>query len=83
MYQNVLNLVGLLDLDANADRVDAWLDQDPLVFVARNGERGEEDLGRRLCLNFGNIVSFGGLGGEVGEGEGSCQAAPYTLQVRP
>lgn len=80
--QDVLNLVGLLDLDADADRVDAGLDQDALVLVARNGQGLQEDLGGRLGLNLGDIVSLGRLGGKVGQGEGGGQAAAYTLQVR-
>jgi hypothetical protein len=33
----LLNVVGLLDLDAYPDAVDTRLDQDSLVLVARNG----------------------------------------------
>lgn len=36
VYKDVLNLVGLLDLDAYSDGVDARLNEDALVFVARN-----------------------------------------------
>lgn len=32
----MLNLVCLLDLDANPDGIDAGLDKNPLVFVSRN-----------------------------------------------
>lgn len=32
----MLNLVCLLDLDADADAVNAWLNQDPLILVPRN-----------------------------------------------
>lgn len=45
MDQDVLDLVGLLDLDADADAVDAGLDEDPLVLVAGNGQRCEKNLG--------------------------------------
>ena len=34
MDQDILNLIRLLDLDANAHTVDAWLDQDALVLVS-------------------------------------------------
>jgi hypothetical protein len=37
VYQNMLNLVCLLDLDADPDTVNAWLDQDSLILVPRNG----------------------------------------------
>lgn len=45
MYQYVLNFVGLLDLDADTNRVDAGLDQDTLVLVSRNSQGLEEDFG--------------------------------------
>jgi hypothetical protein len=32
----MLNLVCLLDLDADPDTVDAWLNQDPLILIPRN-----------------------------------------------
>lgn len=57
----MLNLIGLLDLDADADRVDAGLDQDTLVLVTGNRQRCKQDLGGRLGFNLGDIVSFGRL----------------------
>src|SRR6266566_10132010 len=45
--EDVLDLVGLLDLDADANAVNAGLDQDQLVLVARDGQRRQEHLGRR------------------------------------
>lgn len=63
--ENVLNLVCLLDLDADADRVDARLDEDALVFVARNRQRSEEDFGRGAGLDLGDIVPLGRLRGEI------------------
>lgn len=79
--QDMLNLIGLLDLDADTDGVDAGLNQDTLVLVARNGQGLQQDLGRRLGLNLWNIVSLGGLGSKVGECERGGQAAAYALQV--
>lgn len=38
--QDVFNLVGLLDLDADAHGVDRRLDQDALVFIAGDGQGG-------------------------------------------
>lgn len=81
--EQVLNLVGLLDLDADADRVDARLDQDSLVLVAGNGQGREQHLGGGLGLDLGDIVALSGLGGEVGERQGGNQAASYALEVRP
>lgn len=83
MDQNMLNLIGLLDLDADADGVDARLDKNSLVLVTRDGQRRKKDLWRCLGLNFGNVVSLGCLRGEVGECKRCGQAAPHTLQVWP
>lgn len=81
--EQVLNLIGLLDLDADADGVDARLDQDSLVLVTGNGQGREQHLGRGLSFDLGDIVTLGGLGGKVGERQGGNQAASYALQVRP
>lgn len=81
--EDVLDLVGLLDLDADAHRVDARLDEDPLVLVAGYRQGRQEHFGRRLGLDLGDIVSLGRLGGEVGERQRGRQAAPYALEVRP
>lgn len=83
MDEQVLNLIGLLDLDADADGVDARLDQDSLVLVTGNGQGREQHLGRGLSFDLGDIVTLGGLGGKVGERQGGNQAASYALQVRP
>lgn len=79
----MLNLVCLLDLDANTDGVDAGLDEDSLVLVSRNRQWGKEDFGRCLGFDLGNIMSLSCLRGEVGQGKRSSQAATHTLQVRP
>jgi hypothetical protein len=57
----MLNLIRLLDLDADAYAVDAWLDKHPLVLVARNRQRGQEDFRGRLRLDLGNVVTLGSL----------------------
>lgn len=79
--QDVLNLVCLLDLDAYAHTVDAGLDEDSLVFVTGNDQGVQEDFGRGLGLNFGDIVSFRRLRGEVGQAEGGCETTPHALEV--
>jgi len=61
MNQNMLNLVCLLNLDADSDTVYARFDEYPLVFVSRNSYWVEEDFGRGLRFDFRDIVSFGGL----------------------
>lgn len=77
----MLNLVGLFDLDADSYAVDAGLDQDALVLVARNGQWCQQHLGRRPRLDLGNIMAFGGLRCKVGETEGGRQAAADRLEV--
>ena len=81
MDKDLLDFVGLLDFDADADAVDARLDEDTLILVARNGQRGQEDLGRCASLNLGDIVSLSSLGSEVGEAEGGRETAAHSLEV--
>jgi hypothetical protein len=81
VHQDMFDFVGLLDLDAYPYAVDGWLNQDTLVFVARNGQRGQEHFGRRPGFDFGDIVAFGRLGCEVGEAESGRQAATDGLEV--
>lgn len=66
--QDVFNLVCLLYPDADADTVDTWFDEDLLIFVARDVQRVQQELGGATGFDFGDIVSFGGLGGKVGDG---------------
>lgn len=44
--QDLLNLVGLLDRDGHADRVDRGLDEDLLSLVTRDHQWLEQDLWR-------------------------------------
>jgi hypothetical protein len=83
VYKDMLNLIRLLDLDADTNTVDAGLNQDPLIFVSGDRQRVQEDLWGSLCFNFWNIVSFGGLGCEVRETQGCRQGGSDTLKVRP
>jgi hypothetical protein len=82
VHQNILNLVCLFNLDAYPYAVDAWLDQDSLILIARDSQRGQENLGRCLRLYFWDIVSLGRLGSEVGKAKRGCQTASYSLEVR-
>lgn len=83
MDQDVLDLVGLLDLDADADTVDAGLDEDALVFVARNRQGRQQHFGRCLRLNLGHVVPLRRLRRKVGQAERSRKTAPHRLEVRP
>ena len=82
MDQDVLDLVGLLDLDAYPYAVDAGLDEDPLILVAGDDNGVQENLGRGTGLDLGDIVSFGRLRREVGETKGGCQGAANSLEIR-
>ena len=61
----MLNLVCLLNLDANPDAVNTWLDQDSFILVPRNSQWIQEYLRGGLRFDFWNIVPFGSLGREV------------------
>ena len=61
----MLNLVCLLDLNADPDTVDAWLNKDSLVLIPGNGQGIQENLRGCLRLDLWNIVPFGSLGREV------------------
>ena len=79
--KDMLNLVGLLDLDGHADGVYTGFDEDPLVLVSGNGQGRQENLRGRLGFNLGHVVSLGCLGGEIGQRQRRCQAAPDCLEV--
>ena len=55
MHPGSLNLIGLLDLDADPHGVDARFDQDSCVLVTRNRQRSKEDLGRGLGFDLGEL----------------------------
>ena len=44
MAENLLNVISLLDLDAEADGVDGALNEDLLVLIAADDQGGQEDL---------------------------------------
>ena len=68
VHQDVLDLISLLDLDADAHGIDARLDQDFLIVIPRHGQWVEQNLWRARGLDFRHIVPLGSLRGEVGEG---------------
>lgn len=52
MDQDILNLVGLLDLDADAHGVDGRLDENALVFVAGDRQGCQQDLRGAARFDF-------------------------------
>jgi hypothetical protein len=81
VYENVLNLIGLLDLDAYPYTVDRGLNIDSLVLVAGYGERVEDDFGGAGGFNLRDIVSLGSLRGEIRQRERGGQRGAHALQV--
>jgi hypothetical protein len=65
VHKDVLDLIRLLDLDANPHAIDARLDQDFLMIISGNSKWVQKDLGRTGGFDFGNIVPFCYLRGEV------------------
>ena len=57
----MLDLIRLLDLDADADTVDARLDEDPLVLISGNRQRVQDDFRGGFCLDLGDNVPLGDL----------------------
>lgn len=82
VYENVLNLIGLLYPETDPDAVYAGLDKDPLILVARDNQGVEEDFGGALGFDLGDVMPFGCLRGEVGERHGSGEGGADALQVR-
>lgn len=83
VHQDMLNLIRLLDLDADADGVDARLDEDPFVLVPGHRERVQQHLRRLPGLDLGHIMAFGRLRGEVAQRDCGGQGRPHTLEVWP
>jgi len=71
--EDILDLVCLLDLDGDTDRVDGRLDEHPLMLVAGDGERVQQHLRGFAGFDLGNVVAFRCLRGKVAEGDGRRQ----------
>ncbi len=69
MHQNVFDFVCLLDLDADSNTVYARLDENSFILVSGNNQGIQQDFWGGLRLDFRDIVSFRGLGCEVGQAE--------------
>lgn len=63
--QDALDLVGLLDADADADAVHARLDEHALILVPRHRQRVQQYLRRRLRLDLRHVVPLRRLRCEV------------------
>lgn len=65
VHQDMLNLIRLLDLDADADRVDARLDEHSFILVPGHCQRVQQHLRRLPGLDLGHVMAFGRLGSKV------------------
>jgi hypothetical protein len=54
----MLNLIGLLDLDAYPYAVDTRFDEDSLVLVARDGQWRQQDLRRALSFDLWYVMTL-------------------------
>ena len=54
----MLNFIGLLDFDADADAVDTGLNEDFLMVVSGHCQWIQKDLGRAGSLDLRDIVSL-------------------------
>jgi hypothetical protein len=81
--QDVFYLIGLLDLYADADAVDARFNEDSFVVVSRNGQGVQQGLGGCGGFDLRDVVSLSHLGGEVGERQSGSQRRADALEVGP
>lgn len=81
VYQNVLNLIRLLDLDTNAYTIYTRLDKDSFILVSGDNQGSKKNFRRCLSFYLWYVMSFRGLGCEVGEAEGGCQRGADALEV--
>lgn len=79
--EDVLDFIRLLDLYADSHAVDAGLNEDTLVLVARNSQRIEQDFRRASSFYFRNIVPFRCLRRKIGQRQRSREGGPDALQV--
>jgi hypothetical protein len=54
----MLNLICLLDLDADPYGIDGRFNEDFLGIIPADGQGVQQDLRRRSSLDLGDIVSF-------------------------
>ena len=81
MHKNVLDLIRLLDAYAHPHAVHRGFDEHPFLGVAADCERIEKEFGRGRGFDFGDVVAFAGLGGEVGQGEGGGEGGADRGEV--
>lgn len=82
MAQDLLNLVCLLDSNADSDRVDGALDQNLLLVIAADDYRLEKQLFTTPYFHLWFVVALHHLGGEVLQAEGGLESGSHSIQVR-
>jgi len=58
VHQDILNLIRLLDLNANAYAIHTGLDQDSFVLIAGDCQGVEQDFWGTGGFDFGDVVAF-------------------------
>lgn len=81
--QDILDLVRLLDANADAHTVHAGLNENPLILIASHCQWVQKHFGGTGSFNFRHVMSLGSLGCEIGYGQSGCQGRANTLEVRP
>lgn len=80
--QNLLNLIGLLDSDADSDRVDGAFDQNLLLVITADDYRLEEQLFTAPHFHLWLVVSLHHLRGEILQAEGGLQCGTHSVEIR-
>lgn len=81
IHQHDLQLIALLDLQADASAVDAALDVAALLAVLGNGHRRQQQLFVGLNLDLGLVVTLDVLGSEILQTESDLQCAADAFEV--
>lgn len=78
----MFDLIRLLNSDTDSHGIDTWLNQDFLRLISCNSQAVQENFWRGAGLDFRDIMSFRGLRGEVGDGQGCSERGADALKVR-
>lgn len=81
MAQDLLNLIGLLDSDADSDRVDGALDQNFLFVVTADDHRLEEQLFTAPYFHLWFVMSLHHLRGEILQADGRLQGSTNCIEI--
>ena len=80
--EQLLDLIGLLDGDRDADGVDGGLDQNAFLLVPRDDDRIEKQLRRFLDFDLRFVVTLHFLRREVLQAHGGLERPLHRQQIR-